>query len=412
MEKNIVHEKSLSLNYKILKKFLLSAQPKVISVISDNNLLIKTIEKVSGELTISAIYISPQLDKELIKRIESYVNSELRFYVKGKIVKVNQLDIGGDNNSNRDLLFFLSSGSTGTPKIIAKKRKKVIQEAKELHKIIPHSNNIISNVSPNHYYGFIYLVIFPIYLETKLKAFSPLVPIQHIIKNSNKDVLIITTPVHEKLVAKYLNKDKDNVYNILTAGASVDKNTIKSLVSKGVHVFDQFGTTEYGALFITEYAKNRSKLHFLYGVKLKLFKDCTKVKSPFAAKYYVNKKNRHKRIGFSLHDIFEKKGSELVYIGRNDNIININGIKINPEVYESIINGINGVLQSFVFKENGSLSVKIYPDEKNFQEMHLIKIIRDTLENNTKLNHSYLPTKYYISKESLTTNGKFKRRNI
>ncbi|MDF4142073.1 hypothetical protein P3319_03305 [Lactobacillus kefiranofaciens] len=63
------------------------------------------------------------------------------------------------------------------------------------------------------------------------------------------------------------------------------------------------------------------------------------------------KKKKKIPISHEITDVFKKEKNNLEYLGRNDSVININGLKINPEVIELKLNTVRFIAQSLVEKK-------------------------------------------------------------
>lgn len=134
----------------------------------------------------------------------------------------------------------------------------------------------------------------------------------------------------------------------------------------------------------------------------------TIVDTPYAAECYI-KEGSSEHVSYELTDIFKKSESKLKYLGRSDTVININGLKINPEVIESKINAINCVSQSYVEKKENNLNITVYLSHNtSFKEIY--NSIKEVLNNQLNQERITFAFKLIISKDPLTKTGKIVRR--
>jgi acyl-coenzyme A synthetase/AMP-(fatty) acid ligase len=81
--------------------------------------------------------------------------------------------------------------------------------------------------------------------------------------------------------------------------------------------------------------------NLLGGVELKIADGTLRVRSPGAASRYAGAGNRslHDAEGFiDTGDLVERRGERYYFVGRKGGIINVGGLKVNPEEIEAVIN--------------------------------------------------------------------------
>lgn len=374
-----------------------------LSVISNDSNLIYRLEKIALKSKISIAYVDKTQN---VKKVERMISADARIFGKDKEYALKFLNCG-HKKSFDNLLYFLTSGSTGKPKLVVRDRKVVLQEAKSLFASLPFIDRIVSNVSPTHYYGFIYNIALPIMCNVEIETVSPMYPITHILNDLDKTTALVTTPWHEYLVSECGTLKSHFI--IISSGAEPYYLTVEKLKKKGITVINQFGSTELGAIFVEITTQSKYSRRYLNGVHIHFLETKTIVDTPYAAKSYL-KQRKYEPVSHELTDIFKKSESKLEYLGRNDTVININGLKINPEVIELKINTIDYVAQSYVKKKENNLKITVYLSNNNIPFKEVYSCIKKVLNNQLEQERLTFAFELIISKDPLTKTGKMARR--
>lgn len=340
-----------------------------------------------------------------VEKIEKMIYADARILDKDANYTLELLKCE-HRKSFDNLLYFLTSGSTGKPKLVVRERKVVLQEAKALYVALPHIERIISNVLPTHYYGFIYNVALPLVCNIEIETVSPMYPITHVLNNLDETTALITTPWHEYLISEYGNLKSNFI--IISSGAEPYYLTVEKLKKKDVTVINQFGSTELGVIFVEINTRLKYSRRYLNGVNIRFLDTKTVVDTPYAAKGYI-KRDKYEPVSHELTDVFKKSESKLEYLGRNDTVININGLKISPEIIEFQINAIDYVAQSYVEKKENNLIITVYLSN-NVTVKEIYNCIEKVLSNQLKQERLTFAFELIISKDPLTRTGKIARR--
>ncbi len=373
-----------------------------LSVVSNDSKLIYGLEKIALNSGISIAYIDKTQN---VKKIEDIVHANARIFNNNEKYTLKFLYCK-HRKSFDNSLYFLTSGSTGNPKLVMRDRRVVLQEARALKTALPFIKRIVSNVLPTHYYGFIYNIALPLVCSIEVETVSPMYPITHVLNDLDGTTALVTTPWHEYLIGEYGTLKSH--FTIISSGADPYYSTIDKLKKEGITVVNQFGSTELGALFIEITTQLKYFRIYLNGVHIHFSDTKTIVDTPYAAECYI-KEGSSEHVSYELTDIFKKSESKLKYLGRSDTVININGLKINPEVIESKINAINCVSQSYVEKKENNLNITVYLSHNtSFKEIY--NSIKEVLNNQLNQERITFAFKLIISKDPLTKTGKIVRR--
>lgn len=330
------------LNY--IKVFIQNKVISTLSVTSNNSPLIYELESLAIKFKISIAYID---EKQDIKNVENEVCSDARISDKEGKYKLEFLNYDREKTYN-NLLYFLTSGSTGKPKLVVRDRNKVLEEAKALYLALPPIDKIISNVLSTHYYGFIYNIALPFICNIKVEVKIPMYPITRALNKIDERTALVTTPWHEYLINEYSTLKSNFI--IISSGAEPYCGATQNLREHGITVINQFGSTELGVIFLQISTSSKTFINYLKGVKVNCLDTKTIIDTPYTAECYLKKKKKIP-ISHEITDVFKKEKNNLEYLGRNDSVININGLKINPEVIELKLNTVRFIAQSLVEKK-------------------------------------------------------------
>jgi len=262
---------------------------------------------------------------------------------------INNFDLIKEVNNHSQLLFF-TSGSSGFPVGAFKSRDNLIQEVLVLKELVKKYNikKVVVTVPFVHIYGVLAGLLLPLYLkDVKLVVKDDFLPYELLEEVSEKNTLVITTPVFIKSLGKLSDtKDLDSSLFICSTGVIYNEDILLLENKYNTNIVQIFGSTETGGIaykFSTD-----MQWTSLDGVQISTDEDKLAVKSEFISKYILNKKIVKFNQPFITEDIVEVNKNKFSLIGRSNKIIKIAGKRISALQIESIIENIDGVDKAIV----------------------------------------------------------------
>lgn len=269
-------------------------------------------------------------------------------------------------NIEQGSVIHLTSATTGNPKFVLRTKKQINEELRRYiaHLKINESDVIFPTVPLDHSFGFISGMLLSIMVGAKLVLPDMLLP-RNIVKLSNecRATFMLGAPYFYKkmlMVSPKYNLNDELRYIIASGGPMIEglQNEFRKRFNK--KLIQQYGSTETGSLCIDFDCVDYNCVGKpIPGVKLKTIEDefsrkCVYVDSPATIGGYVND-NSVQCLGNGLYmmgDLGEVRADgSLVLLGRNDDILIVNGKKLDKHTVTSIIKQINGILEANVFLE-------------------------------------------------------------
>jgi acyl-coenzyme A synthetase/AMP-(fatty) acid ligase len=296
-----------------------------------------------------------------------------------------------DKISNKENITFTTSGTTGEPKQITHTYDNLIKNIK------------ISEELKNTVWGLTYdwkkiagsQVILQSYLnEGKVvnlfkKPYSEIINLIEKYKITH----ISATPTFYRLLGNVIF---ENVKQVTLGGEVVTSNVISHIkkVFPNAKITNIYALTEFGTLFTS------NKDYFEFSEKISIF---VKIKNNTI---FIKQNNEWIDTGDVVEWLDETK---FKIIGRELNMINVGGVKVNPIKVEEVINELEYVSNSIVYgKENSVMGMIVAADVVLNTNIAVKQIKNDLIE---KLNQYEIPLKINIVDNIETnSNGKLIRK--
>jgi acyl-CoA synthetase (AMP-forming)/AMP-acid ligase II len=188
----------------------------------------------------------------------------------------------------------------------------------------------------------------------------------------------------------------ENVNQVTLGGEVVDGNLITHIekIFPNAKITNIYALTEFGTLFTS------NKDYFEFSEKISIF---VKIKNNTI---FIKQNNEWIDTG----DVIEWLGeTKFKIIGRETNMINVGGVKVNPIKVEEIINELDYVSNSIVYgKENSVMGMIVAADVVLTNNITVKQIKNDLIE---KLNQYEIPLKINIVDTiKINSNGKLIRK--
>lgn len=250
--------------------------------------------------------------------------------------------LGGKRKS----YIYYTSGSTGQPKAFYKTENAVIKEGTAILNEINMcaSDNILCIAPCVHVFAQSIACVAAMLAGAKVEYMQTIVSPNQIIKKikkNNYDILI-TTPLYFEYLCGF-KKEMEGISKLITGGAKLSQKVIDS----GLDIISFYGTTETGVISINKGQKQDNSVgRVVKGVEIVGEKTVSiskgkelkriAVKSEFNS--YAYREGPEKLVQLQgtivLNDYGYKKDEELFVMGRIDNIINVNGLKVSSAEIE------------------------------------------------------------------------------
>jgi acyl-CoA synthetase (AMP-forming)/AMP-acid ligase II len=204
---------------------------------------------------------------------------------------------------------------------------------------------------------------------------------------------ISATPTFYRLLGNVIF---ENVKQVTLGGEVVNSNVITHIekVFPNAKITNIYALTEFGTLFTS------NKDYFEFSEKISIF---VKIKNNTI---FIKQNNEWIDTG----DVIEWLGeTKFKIIGRETNMINVGGVKVNPIKVEEIINELDYVSNSIVYgKENSVMGMIVAADVVLTNNITVKQIKNDLIE---KLNQYEIPLKINIVDTiKINSNGKLIRK--
>ena len=256
---------------------------------------------------------------------------------------------------NSQVLFF-TSGSSGFPVGAFKTRENLLKEVAVLKELVSSYNikRVVVTVPFVHIYGVLAGLLLPLSLgNITLIVKEDFLPYELLAEASQKNTLVITTPVFIKSLGK-LSEPKDLSGNLFICSTGPlhndDVKVFESLYK--ADLAQLFGSTETGGIAYKFGSSERWKP--LDSVEVSCRDDKLSISSPFISPFTLNKEILPLEQPFSTEDIVEIDEDGFRLLGRSNKIIKIAGKRISASQIESIleeIEDVNVVIVELVYKK-------------------------------------------------------------
>ena len=293
--------------------------------------------------------------------------------------------------NNKENIIFTTSGTTGEPKEIIHSYDILVKNIK----IKDDLKNTIWGLT----YDWTKIAGSQVILQSYLNGGK----IVNLFKKSYSEIInliteygithISATPTFYRLLG---NVVFENVNQVTLGGEVVDANLITHIekIFPNAKITNIYALTEFGTLFTS------SKDYFEFSEKISIF---VKIENN---NIFIKQNNEWIDTG----DVIEWLGeTKFKIIGRETNMINVGGVKVNPIKVEEIINELDYVSNSIVYgKENSVMGMIVAADVVLTNNITVKQIKNDLIE---KLNQYEIPLKINIVDTiKINSNGKLIRK--
>lgn len=267
----------------------------------------------------------------------------------------------------------LTSATTGNPKLVLRTKKQLDVELKRYSKYleINEKDTILPIVPINHSFGFISGMLLSMKVNANLVLPDVLLPRNIIqLSNNTKATMMLGVPYFYR---KMLNvSEKYSLNNelryIIASGGPMEDGLQRDFRQRfGKKLLQQYGSTETGSL-VLGYSENNSKEvgNPIPGVKFQILKDeherpCLYVDTKETIGGYVTA-DGIEWIGskYKTGDLAEiSKINSIILLGRCDDILILNGKKVNKNYVISCIKQIKGITEVDVFLEKNGTATEL-----------------------------------------------------
>lgn len=296
-----------------------------------------------------------------------------------------------DKISNKENIIFTTSGTTGEPKQITHTYDNLIKNIK------------IKKELKNTVWGLTYdwkkIAGSQVILQSYLNGGK----VVNLFKKSYSEIInlieeykithISATPTFYRLLGNIVF---ENVKQVTLGGEVVDSSIIKHIkkIFPNAKITNIYALTEFGTLF----ASNQD--YFEYSGKINTF---IKIENN---NIFVKQNNEWVNTGDAIEWLDESK---FKIVGRETNMINVGGVKINPVKVEEAINKLEYVSNSIVYgKENSVMGMIVVADIILNSSIEVKQIKSDLTK---KLSQYEIPLKInVVEKIEINSNGKIVRK--
>lgn len=315
------------------------------------------------------------------KFILNNINSEVDDGILNFIKKID----------NKEDITFTTSGTTGEPKKITHRYDTLIKNIK------------IKEELKNTIWGLTYDYTKIAGSQVILQSYLNQGKIVNLFKKPHSEIInsinyynithLSATPTFYRLLGNNIFK---NIIQVTIGGETVDINLIKHIEKTfpNAKITNIYALTEFGTLFTS------NKEYFELSEKTSKF---IKIDNN---QIYVKKNN----IWFNTEDVVEWiDDTKFKIIGREINMINVGGVKVNPIKVESVINSLEYVSNSFVYgKENSLMGTVVFADIMLKNKVDKKQIKNDLIK---QLNQYEVPLKINLVDDiKINSTGKIIRK--
>jgi acyl-coenzyme A synthetase/AMP-(fatty) acid ligase len=202
------------------------------------------------------------------------------------------------------------------------------------------------------------------------------------------------------------------------SGETADQAILDALKARfpGVPVGHAYASTEAGVGFeVTDGLEGfpASYLDRDGPVRMKVMDGTLRVRSPRAASGYVGAEQALVQDGWvDTSDLVERRGDRYYFAGRTGGIINVGGLKINPEEVEAVINSHAGVRASRVSGRKNPITGAIVVAEVVANDNATLKEEILALCRQKLASHKVPAMLRFVEKLELTAGGKLSRSEV
>ena len=296
-----------------------------------------------------------------------------------------------DKICNKENITFTTSGTTGEPKQITHTYDNLIKNIK----IRKELKNTVWGLT----YDWKKIAGSQVILQSYLNEGK----VVNLFKKSYSDIInlieeykithISATPTFYRLLGNVIF---ENVKQVTLGGEVVNSNTISHIekLFPNAKITNIYALTEFGTLFTS------NKDYFEFSEKISIF---VKIKNNTI---FIKQNNEWIDTGDVIEWLNETK---FKIIGRETNMINVGGVKVNPIKVEEVINELKYVSNSIVYgKKNSVMGMIVAVDVVLNTNIAVKQIKNDLIE---KLNQYEIPLKINIVDTiEINSNGKLIRK--
>lgn len=314
------------------------------------------------------------------------------------------------NNIKENSIIHLTSATTGNPKLVVRTKEQIDSEITRYSKYlnIDENDSILPIVPIYTSFGFISGMLLSMKVNAKLILPDIVLP-RNIIQLSNLNkatVMLGVSYFYRKMLAissKYtLNNE---LRYVISSGGPMEEGLQKDFKDRfGIKLLQQYGSTETGSLCIgCSEDSYRSVGKPIPGVKFKIINDkddkpWVYVSSPTTIGAYVTKDGivELDKTLYKIGDLGRiKENGEVELLGRSDDVLVVDGKKVDKKMVASVIKKINCIdkVNIFLTKNNDTTELTCeYCSDK--------KVTKETFVNHCKT----VLANYQIPKKFLKVN--------
>lgn len=292
-----------------------------------------------------------------IRIVIEYKNNEFYLFLFDKQICETNIPNKWDTGS----VIHITSGSTGYPKLVLRTKLQMEEELNRYASFLEITENdvVFPLVPLNHSFGFISGMLLSKKFGLDLILYDNLIPRNILnISNKSKVSIMLGLPYFYKKMIGLPEKYKFNseLRYIISSGGPIEKGIQKQFFERfAKKLYQQYGSTETGSLSIGYSETNSGYVGKPFdGIEVNVdeVKGSLYVDTPKTIGAYITK-NGIQRLDESIYKmgdigrVIDSGGIEL--LGRDDDIIIINGNKIDKELVIRCIKKINHVKEVDIF---------------------------------------------------------------
>lgn len=292
-----------------------------------------------------------------IKIVIEYKNNEIYLFLFDKQICETNIPNKWDTGS----VIHITSGSTGYPKLVLRTKLQMEEELNRYASFLEITENdvVFPLVPLNHSFGFISGMLLSKKFGLDLILYDNLIPRNILnISNKSKVSIMLGLPYFYKKMIGLPEKYKFNseLRYIISSGGPIEKGIQKQFFERfAKKLYQQYGSTETGSLSIGYSETNSGYVGKPFdGIEVNVdeVKGSLYVDTPKTIGAYITK-NGIQRLDESIYKmgdigrVTDSGGIEL--LGRDDDIIIINGNKIDKELVIRCIKKINHIKEVDIF---------------------------------------------------------------
>ncbi|KYM41156.1 hypothetical protein A2U10_00580 [Fusobacterium necrophorum subsp. funduliforme] len=292
-----------------------------------------------------------------IRIVIEYKNNEIYLFLFDKQICETNIPNKWDTGS----VIHITSGSTGYPKLVLRTKLQMEEELNRYASFLEITENdvVFPLVPLNHSFGFISGMLLSKKFGLDLILYDNLIPRNILnISNKSKVSIMLGLPYFYKKMIGLPEKYKFNseLRYIISSGGPIEKGIQKQFFERfAKKLYQQYGSTETGSLSIGYSETNSGYVGKPFdGIEVNVdeVKGSLYVDTPKTIGAYITK-NGIQRLDESIYKmgdigrVIDSGGIEL--LGRDDDIIIINGNKIDKELVIRCIKKINHIKEVDIF---------------------------------------------------------------